>query len=335
MNCRVAIGFCAAASSAVLFVSPKAGAGPPRTPVAVLPLDFAGDLVGADRAVLSQRLVLGLKATELEVISGDSVERALGGRSAEACDESCRRDLAASIEARFVVGGEVQGKHDNYALRLWAADGYTGKTLAEVERSCDICGVTELANTMELAASALHTKLKGLRSAAAQVQVASTPEGATILVDGDPLGVTPRRLELTPGEHEIVVRARGYADARRRISTVGGVQERIDVVLVPRDQGAWKQPVGWAAIGAGVLAGVVGGVLIGLDGQSTDCEPAALRVERCASVRDTSIAGGVVVGLGLAAVGAGVYFVLSGRPVERADVALVPSQNGVRMLGQF
>jgi TolB-like protein len=319
----------------VLLRASAAQADPVRTPVAVLPLHFAGELVSADRSVLAQRLVLGLKATQLSVVSGDSVTQALGQRSGATCDAGCRRELAAQLEVRYVVGGEVAGKHDNYRLHLWAADGYSGKPLAEVERACDICGVTELANTMELAASALHVKLKSLRKRVSELRISTDPPGAEIAVDGDVVGVTPRTVELPPGEHEVTLRAAGHLTVVRRVSAVSGIREQLRLELVPTAGNEWRRPVGWGVLGAGVVAVVVGGVLLGIDGDPKGCEAGQLRVERCSDFWQTAALGGVATGLGIAAAGAGIYLMLSGRSDERQDVALLPSPTGLSVRGRF
>lgn len=296
-----------------------------RSPVAVLPLRFTGDLVNTDRAVLSQRFLLGLNTSELQLISGDPVDHALlSKRPSGICDENCRRSVAAALKVRVIVGGEVHGNHDNYALHIWAADGTNGNIFAEVDWHCDICGVTELANTMQLTASTLQAKLRELRPAAAIVEVRSIPRGAALIVDGRSAGLTPRRLQLPPGEHSIAVRADGHREARRNVRTTAGEQERIDVILSPmsRPSRTWRRPVGWIAIGTGVIAGVIGSVLLGLDGQRTNCESGEIRAEYCQSTRNTAIGGGVTLGMGLVAIGTGVYLLLTTPAApERAEAA--------------
>jgi tetratricopeptide (TPR) repeat protein len=46
-----------------------------------------------------------------------------------------------------------------------------------------------------------------------QLSVLSTPEGATVALDGEAVGVTPWTGELPPGKHIATVQLRGYADA--------------------------------------------------------------------------------------------------------------------------
>jgi len=51
----------------------------------------------------------------------------------------------------------------------------------------------------------------------APVEITTQPDGATVLVDGEPRGTTPARLELEAGEHEIEVRLAGYNAWQSRI----------------------------------------------------------------------------------------------------------------------
>ncbi len=46
-----------------------------------------------------------------------------------------------------------------------------------------------------------------------QVSVLSSPIGATVAIDGNPLGVTPLTVELPPGAHSALLSLRGYSDA--------------------------------------------------------------------------------------------------------------------------
>jgi tetratricopeptide (TPR) repeat protein len=48
-----------------------------------------------------------------------------------------------------------------------------------------------------------------------QVTVLSTPDGATVTIDGKPVGVTPWTGELTPGRHKLSLMLRNYSDMER------------------------------------------------------------------------------------------------------------------------
>jgi len=51
-----------------------------------------------------------------------------------------------------------------------------------------------------------------------QVTVLSTPSGATVAIDGRPVGVTPLTLEMKPGPHHAFVTLRGFRDLERDFS---------------------------------------------------------------------------------------------------------------------
>lgn len=67
-----------------------------------------------------------------------------------------------------------------------------------------------------IAALAENLRKKGVQ----QLTVLTSPAGATVTVDDQPVGVTPWTGELPPGEHRLLLSLRGYADAQRAISLV-------------------------------------------------------------------------------------------------------------------
>ncbi|HVU02966.1 MAG TPA: PEGA domain-containing protein [Polyangiaceae bacterium] len=50
-----------------------------------------------------------------------------------------------------------------------------------------------------------------------QMTVLSDPPGATLLVDGTPVGITPYTLELAPGQHALGLRLAGHANVERSV----------------------------------------------------------------------------------------------------------------------
>ncbi len=70
----------------------------------------------------------------------------------------------------------------------------------------------------------------------ANVEVTSSPPGATIYVDDEPLGTTPGIVEALAGEREIRVQAEGYRAHRQRIFAQAGEPMTLDsVTLVQAD----------------------------------------------------------------------------------------------------
>ncbi len=59
-------------------------------------------------------------------------------------------------------------------------------------------------------------------SAGSQISVASSPAGADIEIDGNFVGNTPSAVDITPGDHIIVVKKSGYKDWQRKMKVSGG-----------------------------------------------------------------------------------------------------------------
>lgn len=61
------------------------------------------------------------------------------------------------------------------------------------------------------------------------------PRTATVLIDGEELGVTPLRRPIIvgPGSHVVVVRALGFQDTRRAIEIRGGETSTLEIVMQP------------------------------------------------------------------------------------------------------
>jgi tetratricopeptide (TPR) repeat protein len=66
-----------------------------------------------------------------------------------------------------------------------------------------------------------------------QLSVLSTPSGATVAIDGHPLGVTPLTVELPPGAHAALLTLRGFSDAPVRFTLAATTPIDLPVQLRP------------------------------------------------------------------------------------------------------
>ncbi|MBZ5570339.1 MAG: PEGA domain-containing protein [Acidobacteriia bacterium] len=62
----------------------------------------------------------------------------------------------------------------------------------------------------------------GDTSAASQISVSSMPGNADIEIDGSFVGSTPSAIDVTPGEHSVVVKKAGYKNWERTMKVSGG-----------------------------------------------------------------------------------------------------------------
>ena len=104
--------------------------------------------------------------------------------------------------------------------------------------------------------------LKGIQ----QVTVLSTPAGATVAIDGNPLGVTPLTVELRPGAHSALFTLRGYADASNDFTL--SAETPVDLALALQPAAEPKSVAGGRRFGAapwltlGAAAVCLGGAAI-------------------------------------------------------------------------
>src|SRR4051812_4938555 len=82
-----------------------------------------------------------------------------------------------------------------------------------------------------------------------QVTILSRPLGATVIVDEQPVGVTPFTGQLAPGTHKVVLSLRGYAESEQKLELPADRAQVLEVPLVPGGAGV-TPPAGSASPGA-------------------------------------------------------------------------------------
>ena len=111
--------------------------------------------------------------------------------------------LAPSAPLSFNVARAYGNLGDEAGALRWYRD-YLRRD-PEAENAFDV--------RVTVAALASALAIKGVQ----QLTVMSTPAGATVAIDGRPLGVAPWTGELTPGKHRVLLTMRGYTDAERNL----------------------------------------------------------------------------------------------------------------------
>ena len=70
--------------------------------------------------------------------------------------------------------------------------------------------------------------------------VASAPDGADVLVDGNFVGNTPANLKLPAGRHTVTVAANGYQQWSKELSILVGSESRLNATLQKQETNAEK-----------------------------------------------------------------------------------------------
>jgi hypothetical protein len=138
--------------------------------------------------------------------------------------------------------------------------------LAVRQRFCEHCADDRLSGaSTELARQLLQDV--AVRSGRTVLDVASTPPGARITLDGQPIGATDATFNTFPGSHVVVVEKSGYRRETRSVVAEEGKTAAVAIALAPTDPPAGatrSRAIPGALIGGGGLAVIAGGVLLEL-----------------------------------------------------------------------
>jgi tetratricopeptide (TPR) repeat protein len=145
------------------------------------------------------------KQTQGKVRYERGVEAYAAGRFKDAIDLFLQADaLAPSAALSFNIARAYEKIGDDAASLQWyrdfrrrAPDAQNGATVDERIKSLE----ASLAQ-------------KGVQ----QLTVISTPPGATVIIDDQPLGVTPFTGQLAPGTHRVVLSLKGYVETSKEVS---------------------------------------------------------------------------------------------------------------------
>jgi hypothetical protein len=91
----------------------------------------------------------------------------------------------------------------------------------------------ELSQPLEVTGREVQQRLTlVLDPAWADVAIASTPAGASILLDGEPAGTTPATIEVLQGERELSLQLPGFAQESRSISAEAGIAQDLGTITL-------------------------------------------------------------------------------------------------------
>lgn len=189
---------------------------------------------------------------------------------ADCTDATCLAEHARAAGARYVVQPRVRVVERDYTITIDLIGAENGATLATVVQTCEVCGVHEAAQTLGDVTATVGSKLEALQLGPAILEIHSTPGGAVIELDGEPVGRAPVERQLEEGEHWISARLEGYVTQRRQVRAVAGVRESLELQLAPVPVEAPTGPgrleiAGWSLLGIGAAGIATGAVLIVLE----------------------------------------------------------------------
>jgi len=258
----------------------RSSTAPVSNRVALLPVDFRGDLPDTRKADLVAEIRNGLGSRGLVVLGPDRVRSEGGVSSCE--DDACVKKVAKALEVQYVVRSTIAFEDKNYELTLEVFDANATSKGRSVE-SCELCGAAEANELLAEQALRLQQKLALVPQEPAHVRFQGSPDGAVIIVDGVSMGRAPLKLDLDPGTHRVEVAQSGYLSQVTEVTTVAGLTEQIDFTLEVDKTAAVGNTelrasrmrlAGGTLLGVAAVFGITAATFIAIDGQqyTADCD---------------------------------------------------------------
>lgn len=315
--------------------------------VAVLPIDFEGDMPEAWRQKMSEELIRGLVRAGFDTVPPDVVQKESG---IESCDnDKCLNYISEAVGARYVVRSRIKVTDKDYDLQADVLDSEDGSLIASSTESCDLCGAAEVADLIAAQATSLQQKLQSLALGPALYTFNSEPPGAQVFIDGKLIGTTPVEFEVRPGEHQAEAVLDGYLVQTRTVTAVKGVREELDFSLqpIPADAATDKRRramriSGAALVGVGVAALAAGVTFLVLDERPYESDCSGDNVDgsgNCRQRYNTLVHGAALTAVGGVSLGTGIGLLVAGRKRKggatgtQARIGLSP--RGVVLVGRF
>ena len=301
--------------------------------VAVAPIATTG-VEGANATRLEAALMGGLDRAGLTIIAPEAV-------AAAADDPACRggpcmEPLASKLAASHVIVVDVAANGRDYEItfKLLTAQ---GEEVVATTETCDICGLNEVADIVANRAASVSKKLVALE-APALLRVDTEPKGATVLLDGEAIGITPFEGSVPTGEHEVSVEKRGFIGRSQKIVAVDGMTARYVAQLqaVPKEDNRRLRVGGWASLGIGSGLLVSGITLLALHGRPvrSRCSGDDKDENGLCRFRYNSLPSGIPLAVGGAvgiAVGAALLATARKRERRLENARVLPLSNGIEV----
>ncbi len=302
-------------------VETPSGSSDGAVPVLVLPTVVSGELTVARQREFEDTLRAGLGR------GGFVVRTAADGSSARCETGTCQAQQARAVDARYAVSMTIEVDRRDYVVALDVVDAADGRSVAQSEERCEVCGQAEIAGVIDSQAAAISARLDALALEPPTLTFDSTPPGVMIRIDGELVGETPFDRVVEPGVHRVRAEKVGFISEEREIKAVAGVQTQLGFDLEPQPVSdatirarARRRTWGWVGLGVGAAAVVTGGSLVVLHDRPNRSRCSGSNVDAdgdCKFVYATRVPG-IVTGLvGVALVATGLGLVLRNRRSDR------------------
>ena len=258
----------------------------------------------------------------LDAVPQDEIDKLVDCFIAD--DPACAKSIVTGSGVGHLLFVMIEvGGNDDVTITGWLF-GSDGSIQAQERTVCADCRVDALARNARAMGEAVW---RAADASHATLKITSDPVGAEVTIDGTSAGVTPLEVEVAPGSHTVHLSRADHDPRETTVEASGGTIVPVELTLERSVIIRTKSRLPWFVIGGGAAAIVVAGVLFAIDEDNPPPMPG-----RPAEYTDTGLPATVLGGLGVAAVGVGVYLMLR-HPSERASAPIVRVSSDTVVLG--
>jgi len=285
--------------------------------VAALQPVLRGNTAAELRDRFQEAIGRGLAQGGLVVLPVAEVRMRTGG-----CDTpgSCAQRAATMLAVDHTVSSEIVIAGKDYTIRLKLLDP-SGREVAHADDTCDICTVKEAEDAIARAAQ----KVAASARMSAPPPPPPPPPPPTETAKPPPPPPPPPKPTPAPAPAPVVEQPPPPPPTPAPAPVEQPRSER---------KGFPWRPVAIASLVAGGVGIIIGGALLGIDGQPTCTPPPGQMASKvCKEVYDTGAGGATLLALGIGGVAAGAALFAVDTIVRRrqrnTSVSILPTQNGV------
>lgn len=244
-------------------------------------------------------------------------------------DEVCARTVIDNrAKTQSVVFARVDLKHEegkpDRVVTLTAYWFDKGRDAIAERRFCERCNDITLRSTADELMAALTASTA---KHAGKLKLSSTPAGARVLINGNPIGVTPLEFDLKTGTHKLTLQRADHRPETRDVTIRRGETTELDVMLQSEVSRNFF-PIIFLGTGGTLLA--TGIVLFAIDeDEPSPTGPQKQFYRNTATLGVGLAASGVVVG------GIGAYLLFRGKRSSTPVAAITSDSSYIGWAGQF
>lgn len=238
----------------------------------------------------------------------------------------CKATIAGDATLWFLsVEADIADRSTNLVIVARYFDS-SGALMASERQGCERCNDDSLRQATHDVLEALWRTAGARAGEETALKVTTSPDGATISVEGQAIGKAPVTYNVVPGTHKVSASADGYRPQTRSVTLNAGEIKDLSFTLAPEQPASQRRPRwAWGLTIGGGAALVAGGAMVLLDKGAQDAD---IEARQYTSFRT---AGFVVGGVGAAAVAVGIWGLIRTPPASGKGKATGPNPSAAAL----